>query len=62
MCFRLNAFTDLFAAFYFILYNPTYNTKILKYDYTNTGFAGALEAAVIIPLKLFAGYASDKYK
>lgn len=24
----LNAFTDLFAAFYFIIYGPTYNSKV----------------------------------
>lgn len=58
----LNAFVDLFAAFFFILYGPTYNAKVLNYDPKNNGLLGALEYAGIIPLKILAGYASDKYK
>ncbi|KAI6228969.1 hypothetical protein M3Y99_01168600 [Aphelenchoides fujianensis] len=57
----LNAFTDLFASFFFILYGPTYNHKVLKFDATDTGFLGSLDYVGIIPFKLASGYASDKY-
>ncbi|KAI6198001.1 hypothetical protein M3Y94_01292800 [Aphelenchoides besseyi] len=57
----LNAFTDLFASFFFILYGPTYNHKVLKFDPTNTGIVNALDYLTIIPVKFACGYASDKY-
>ncbi|KAI1732577.1 major facilitator superfamily domain-containing protein [Ditylenchus destructor] len=57
----LNAYADLFSGYFLIIYAPTYLKHVLKYSKTETGFFGAIIAAVHIPIKLCAGYISDSF-
>ena len=55
----INAFADLFSAFFLIIYSPTYIKNVLKYNTTETGILGALVAVSHIPVKIVCGFISD---
>ncbi|KAI1715045.1 major facilitator superfamily domain-containing protein [Ditylenchus destructor] len=55
----LNAFTELFSAYFLIIFGPSYLSRALHYNIISVGLIMAIINAIHIPVKLSAGFLSD---
>ncbi|KAI1717815.1 major facilitator superfamily domain-containing protein [Ditylenchus destructor] len=55
----LNAFADIFAGYFVLLYAPSYLNQVLGFSVVQTGVMGAIISGCNIPVKLTAGFLSD---
>ncbi|KAI1727991.1 major facilitator superfamily domain-containing protein [Ditylenchus destructor] len=58
----LNAFADIFAGYFILLYIPYYLNQILHYSVLQTGVIGAVISWNNIPVKLISGFVSDRIR